>query len=161
MAFSDAALGLIVLLAGAAVVWTASGFPEMAGMAYGPAFFPTLIGIGFCLCGLSLLLSAWLSHQRAGVRLPWLTPADWFGDRMAVARVLGVVVAVIVYALLCGWLGFLLTMALITGALLLLMGAPKPISAVLAIALPLALHYGFSVMLRVPLPRGPIERLLF
>ena len=160
MKFDDAALGLIVLIAGAAIVVTASGFPEMAGMTYGPAFFPTLIGIGFGLCGLALLVSGLLARKRQEAG-PWLALPDWFGDRTAVMRAIGVLLAVVAYALLSGWLGFLLTVFLITAGLLLLLQVTKLVSAALAIALPLLLHYGFSVLLRVPLPRGPIEVLLY
>ncbi|MEM7041682.1 MAG: tripartite tricarboxylate transporter TctB family protein [Pseudomonadota bacterium] len=160
MKFDDAALGLIVLIAGAAIIFTASGFPEMAGMAYGPAFFPTLIGIGFGLCGVSLLVSGLLAWKREGA-VTWLVLPGWFNDRTASMRAIGVLMAVVAYALLSNWLGFLLIVSLITAALLLLFGVSKPLTAVIAIVLPLLLHYGFSVLLRVPLPRGPIEMLLY
>ncbi|MGI9418757.1 MAG: tripartite tricarboxylate transporter TctB family protein [Geminicoccaceae bacterium] len=160
MTFSDAALGLIVLIAGVVIVFVANGFPEMAGMTYGPAFFPTLIGVGFGLCGLSLLISGVLAWRREDAGA-WLTLPGWLGDRRASMRASGVVVAVIAYALLSGWLGFLLTVFLITAGLLLLLDVSKPVSAAIAVALPLILHYGFSVILRVPLPRGPIESFLY
>lgn len=160
MTFNDAALGLIVLLAGAAIVFTASGFPEMAGMAYGPEFFPTLIGIGFCLCGLSLLASGFLA-QRGGGRAPLVALPAWFGDRLAVVRAIGVVAAVAAYALFVGMLGFHLTVFLITAALLHLLDAPKLVTAAISVILPLVLHYGFSIILRVPLPRGPFEQFFF
>lgn len=160
MTFSDAALGLIVFLAGAAIVFTAGGFPEMAGMTYGPDFFPTLIGAGFCLCGTALLVSGLLARIRGEGAAPVTFPT-WFGDRLAVLRALGIVAAVIAYALLVGSLGFLLTVFAITAFLLLLLGAPKSVTAVMAILLPLILHYGFSIILRVPLPRGPLERFFF
>lgn len=160
MTFNDAALGLIILIAGAAIVFVASGFPEMAGMTYGPEFFPTLIGAGFCLCGLSLLASGLLAHRR-GDGGPLIIWPSWFGDRLAVFRALGIVAAVIAYALFSGWLGFLLTVFLITAGLLMLVNASKPLTVAIAIGLPLILHYGFSIILRVPLPRGPLERFLF
>ena len=160
MTFNDAALGLIVLLVGAVIVVVANGFPEMAGMTYGPAFFPTLIGIGFGLCGLSLLVSGLLATRGDDVR-PWVTLPAWFGDRTAVLRALAIIVAVIGYALLVGWLGFLLTAFLITAGLLLLLDVPKLVTVLISLVLPIALHYGFSVMLRVPLPRGPLEQLFF
>lgn len=160
MTFNDAALGLIVFLAGAAIIFTANGFPEMAGMTYGPEFFPTLIGVGFCLCGLSLLVSGLLARSRGDGGALITLPA-WFGDRLAVLRALGIVVAVIAYALLSGWLGFLLTVFLITAGLLLLMNVSKLITVPIALGLPLILHYGFSIILRVPLPRGPLEIFFF
>lgn len=160
MTFNDAALGLIVFLAGAAIIVAASGFPDMAGMAYGPEFFPTLIGTGFCLCGLSLLASGLLARSR-GARAPIVTLPDWFGDRLAVMRALGIIAAVIAYVLLAGSLGFLLTVFLITVSLLALLGAPITVTLAISVLLPLALHYGFSIILRVPLPRGPLEQFFF
>jgi putative tricarboxylic transport membrane protein len=132
----------------------------MAGMTYGPEFFPTLIGIGFCLCGLSLLLSGLLA-QRGAERVPLVTLPAWFSDRLAVLRAVGVVAAVAAYALFVGMLGFHLTVFLITAALLLMLDAPRLITAVISVALPLVLHYGFSIILRVPLPRGPFEQFFF
>lgn len=160
MRFNDAALGLIVFLAGAAIAFTANGFPEMAGMVYGPEFFPTLIGIGFCLCGVSLLASGLLARRR-GDGGPLATLPVWFGDRLAVVRALGIIGAVVAYALLVGTLGFLLTVFAISVILLLLLDAPKRIAVPIAIGLPLILHYGFSIILRVPLPRGLLESFFF
>jgi putative tricarboxylic transport membrane protein len=93
--------------------------------------------------------------------MPLLTLPAWFDDRVAIMRAIGVVLAVVAYALFSGWLGFLLTVFLITAGLLFLMNASMLITLPVAIGLPLVLHYGFSVMLRVPLPRGPIEQFFF
>ncbi|MGF1475975.1 MAG: tripartite tricarboxylate transporter TctB family protein [Geminicoccaceae bacterium] len=159
MTFNNSALGVLVIAFGGAIILQAWAFPEIPGMAYGPDFFPILIGIGFCLCGLSLLGSALLPS--AGTIGPWVTWPAWFGDRGAVVRGIAVIVAVLFYALLVDVLGFLLTVFVITAGLFGVLGAPRLVAVLVSLLLPPILHYGFSVALRVPLPRGILERLFF
>ncbi len=157
MKLNDLALGLIVAAFGGWVILHVRGFPDMAGMTYGPAFFPGLIGGAFLICGALLAVSALLDPARG----PFATRPAWTRDPLAVARAAGVLAAVVLYALLAPRLGFLLTVFLLTAGLLALMGVRARLIAPIALVLPVALHYGFSVALRVPLPRGALETMLF
>ena len=157
MRFNGLLLGLLVLGAGAAIILEARTFPEMGGMEYGPDFFPVLIGAGFALCGLALIVEAAAGRERG----PLVTLDPWMRQALPLVRAAAVPAAVAFFALAVQALGFLLTMTAIALGLLLLMGAPWRWSVPLALLMPLALHYGFSVLLRVPLPRGPVERLFF
>lgn len=160
MKLNDMALGVVITALGAAIIYHARGFPDMAGMEYGPAFFPTLIGAGFAICGVSLLGNGALAVLR-GTADPWVVRADWMGTRLNTMRALGVIVAVIAYVFLVESAGFLLTVFVVTLALLVLLGNGAFRSLSIAIILPLILYYAFQIGLRVPLPRGPIEMMFF
>ncbi|HFQ15016.1 MAG TPA: tripartite tricarboxylate transporter TctB family protein [Rhodobacteraceae bacterium] len=160
MKFSDLVLGLIVGAIGVAVMVTAAGFPQMAGMAYGPEFFPILLGAGFCLCGLSLLVSG-LKQRRTAPGIPLVRMAAWMSDGAALRRVAMVFATVIFFILVSDHAGFLLTSMIAMLALLLALGATWLQTSLVAIAFPLLVHFLFSNALRVPLPRGVIETWLF
>ena len=129
----------------------------MAGMEYGPAFFPGLIGGAFMICGVFLMISGVNNPDRG----PAFVRPEWTRDPLAVARAAGVLAAVVLYALIAPHLGFILTVFLLTAGLLALMGVRPLVIAPTAFILPLVLHFGFSMALRVPLPRGPVETAFF
>lgn len=158
MKLNDMFLGLIMLVVGVVIALHAQTFPEMAGMQYGPEFFPTLIGIGIALCGLGMVVSSAVSRDSAAE--PWVTAPAWMGSWINVLRALGVLGAVVFYVVASPILGFMLTIFLTALGLLLLLANPLWLSLLIALILPVVLHYGFAVGLRVPLPRGIIEKLL-
>lgn len=158
MKINDVFLGLIMLVVGVAIVLHAQTFPVIAGMQYGPEFFPTLIGSGIALCGLGMVGRGFIS-ARNGAGKPWVTKPDWMRERINVWRALGVLAAVVFYIVGSPVLGFMLTIFLTTLGLLLLLANPIWLSVSIAVILPVVLHFGFSVGLRVPLPRGFIEKL--
>lgn len=160
MKLNDALLGLLMLIIGTSVVLHAQTFPIMAGMQYGPEFFPTVIGSGMALCGAGMLVS-WALARRKGATEPWIIVPDWMGTPLNLARALGILFAVVFYILAAPFLGFILTVFLTAFGLLVLLGNRLWISGVIACILPVVLHLGFSVGLRVPLPRGLIEVALF
>ncbi|MEP2641545.1 tripartite tricarboxylate transporter TctB family protein [Roseobacter sp.] len=156
MKINDAFLGLIMGVIGVAIVLHAQTFPVMAGMQYGPEFFPSIIGGGIALCGVGMVVS-WATSRRAD---PWVTVPDWMRSQINVVRALGVLAAVVFYIIASPALGFILTIFLTALGLLLLLANPLWLSMIIALVLPAVLHFGFSVGLRVPLPRGIIEKLL-
>lgn len=159
MKINDAFLGLILLVVGAAIVVHARTFPVMAGMQYGPEFFPTIIGGGIALCGLGMMANGVVA-RRNGALDPWVTVPDWMGSKINIVRALGILVAVVFYIVASPILGFMLTIFLTTLGLLLVLANRLWLSVAIALILPVVLHFGFSVGLRVPLPRGVIEKLL-
>ncbi len=160
MKFSDAALALLVGILGAAIIIEASSFPEMAGMAYGPEFFPTLLGIGFLICAAFLAISA-VRAATAGKQSQFVQLPAWFGDKWAVLRVLTMLAVVIFFVVAADSLGFLLTTGIGALVSLSVLRASKIQIASITVAFPLAAHLVFSSVLRVPLPRGIIEKLFF
>ncbi|NIA67681.1 tripartite tricarboxylate transporter TctB family protein [Pelagibius litoralis] len=160
MKLGDLPLGLLAGLFGLAVVLEAMSFPEMGGMAYGPEFFPIIVGAGFCLCGL-VLIAGDLRRRLTGKREALVSVEPSLKQGKALLRAAAVLVTVIAFVLLVKPLGFLLTLALLLFFLLRCLAAGWGISLALALGLPFALHFCFTSLLRVPLPRGFVETLLF
>lgn len=160
MKFNDMALGVFMTAFGGGVALHAQTFPIMAGMQFGPEFFPTIIGVGMAICGMGLM-SKWAIATRRGEGNPWVTRPDWMQDRISLIRAMGVLLAVVFYVIAVPYLGFLLTMFLTTFGLLALLGNALWLSGLIALVLPAILHLSFSIGLRVPLPRGVLETLLF
>lgn len=160
MKLGDLPLGVLAGLFGLIVILEAASFPEMAGMAYGPEFFPTIIGVGFCLCGF-VLIAGDLRARLSGAGQPLFMPEAWLGSRKALLRLAAVLGTVIAFVLLVKPLGFILTLALLLFFLLRSLAAGWLISLALALGLPFLLHFCFTGLLRVPLPRGLVETLLF
>ena len=68
---------------------------------------------------------------------------------------------VVAFILLAKPLGFILALALLLFFLLRCLASGWAASMIVALALPFALHFCFTTFLRVPLPRGIVETLLF
>lgn len=159
MTFDDIVLGLLVALLGGAVLWIAGGWEPMAGMAYGPGFFPGLIGAGLLICGAALVLGG-VRARIAGRAGPPVRLDAWWGSPLALARAGAVLAAVIGYVLLAPVLGFLLTLFLVAVGLFAILAVRWWLALLLAVATPAVLYYAFGTLLRIPLPRGPVETLI-
>lgn len=148
MHFSDSLFGLVLLATGLIIVVHSQGFPAMPGQDYGPSLFPTLIGVGFGLCGLVLLVGGRRRHERWVRWDDWVYSAHHLGNWLAVPAALGF------YILASDWLGFLPTAVLVLyGLFLKLRGRPLS-SLAAAVALSLLIHTVFARYLLVPLPWG-------
>lgn len=160
MRFSKLSLSAICALFGGFLVYEASAFPRVAAMAYGPGFFPTLIGAGFLLCAGALAFQAISEIGREGFGWGRFVPEPG-ADRLAMPRFASVVLAILVFVFLSHALGFLLTVFLLCAALNRIFGVRALPNAAISLLLPLGLFLLFQQVLRVPLPRGILEPLLF
>lgn len=150
MKLTTVQLGLLVLLSGLALIWHVASFPTMAGMQFGPAFFPRLIGWGFALCGAGLILGRVLAG-------PTLQPRTDRVGAPAALRFAGILAAIAGFAVLAPAAGFLIAAAATTAAVVLIFGArPLPVAA-MAVLMPVALWLMFERVFRVNLPRGLLE----
>ena len=152
MKLNDALSGFVIVMFGIAVAGYARTFPSMPGQDIGPSLFPTLIGIGFILCGVGLIVSG---VRRGGT--PWIAIDDWVQRPRMVLNFVLVFVALVFYAVAVGHLGFLITAVLFLSALMLAFGVARARILPLAIAVTLGIHYAFYSLLRVPLPWGLLE----
>ena len=153
---SDLASGLIVAGIGVAIVAQSTTFPAVAGIPIGPSVYPGVIGTVLALLGLALAVRAVMQRQA----LPVATMPPWLRPGRPLVAVLAIPVAVAAYALLAQQLGFLATSLGVVLGLLLAFGVRLPIAAVVALGTSAFLYVMFRILMRVPLPVGPIERLL-
>ena len=51
----DRAVGVVLALLAAAVLWTARAFPAVPGQKVGAGFLPLIVGTGLLACGLLLV----------------------------------------------------------------------------------------------------------
>jgi len=154
MRINDAVLGVLLFGLGLVIVWHASAFPESRTTDYGPGFFPMLLGGLLAAAALPLIVGG-LRERGALVVL-----ADWWRRPRRLLDVLAVPAAGFGYVLLVDRLGFTLTGLLLCGGLLALYRVRPIIAAPMAVMVALILVYTFSMLLRVPLPRGVLEPVL-
>jgi putative tricarboxylic transport membrane protein len=147
---SDAALGVVLLGAAAAIAWTARGFPVVPGQAFGPSLFPGVIAGGFALCAIGLFLR----QVRAGRGGRWIDPGPLLSEPRARLDALLVLGAIGFYVVAAERLGFIPTAAAILLVLVRRFGASWPLALATAALGPVAVHLLFAEWLRVPLPLG-------
>ena len=152
MKLNDTLSGVLVALAGAAIVLNARTFPEMPGQPVGPALFPTVIGVGLLVCAAVLMVSG-----LRGGGVPWVEVDAWVRRRRMVLNFALVFLVLVFYALFVARLGFFLTAILFLSLLMLAFEVPRARILPLALAVTVAIHYAFYSLLRVPLPWGVLE----
>ena len=134
---------LPVAALGIAAIWLSRDFPPVPGQTYGPGLFPSILGWVLTACAVGVAL------QPAGERTIAATPKG---------RVAALVYALAPAVLLLGWesIGWpLLSFAL--GVALLAVGRVRWWRSILGGALISVLTWVlFAMLLRVPLPRGPL-----
>jgi putative tricarboxylic transport membrane protein len=155
MRLNDSILGALIALLGAVVLWHVQSFPTIPGQKFGAALFPGVVAGGLLICG--LLLSV------RGVRNggPLFALDTWAHDPITVVRFLSVPAGILFYVLTSNFLGFHVAASLAMLGWLLVFGL-KPVPAVaMAIAFPLIMHLAFYKLLRVPLPWGILQPIVF
>lgn len=131
-------------LLGLAALMLARDFPPIPGQAYGPGLFPMLIGAGLIVCAIG-----------AGLQAP--KPREASPSTSARVAALAYALAPLVVLLAWDVAGWPL-IALVLGTGLLMLGGARPIVAVVAAFCFAAVTWGlFAMLLRVPLPRGPLD----
>lgn len=152
MRLNDRLIGVLAMLGGLAILWEASGFRSVPGQAYGSAFFPSIVG------GL-LVTAGLLQVALAKPRVPVLRLADWLRSRRAFAA-LAMPAGVVLWLLAVPEFGFLATSWVVLSGLMIVLGAAAVRAVTVALVATCLLFLVFSMLLRVPLPRGVIEGVL-
>jgi putative tricarboxylic transport membrane protein len=155
---NDAVIGAVLVLFALGVIWHTRTFPAMPGQDYGPAVFPVLIGIGFVITGLILIVSG-LRRRRTE---PWFAGGEWLRSPRHLLSFLAVIGGLVAYILVSDWLGFIPTALLLLFGWLVLFRDGKPVSSLMiALAVTLVVHYAFTQLLLVPLPLGLLQSLIY
>jgi putative tricarboxylic transport membrane protein len=154
---NDAITGVMLVLFALAMIAYTRTFPAMPGQDYGSALFPVLIGIGFIICGVILIVGG-LARRRTE---PMFGGGEWLRSPHHVAGFLTMVGGLVFYILVSGWLGFIPTALLLLFGWLVLLRRRPASSLALALVVVLAVDYVFKSLLLVPLPLGLLQPILY
>ena len=158
MRFNDAVVGAaFMLLAGVMIALTFS-FPPFPGQKYGPSLFPRILAAGIIGCSALLVLRGMRARRDSGA--PWLALADWTRQPRRVASFALMLAAMAFYLLASDPLGFIPTAFLIQLTLFLWFGVRPVTAVVVAVVMTGLVHWFFSSLMRVPLPRGILDSVL-
>ena len=152
MKLDDLALGLLAILAGAAIHVSALGFEPIPGQTYGAGTMPRAIallcvGLGAFLAGRAVL---------AGARRPGVALAGWAREPAALRGLLLALGLVAAYVLLAGRTGFVPIAVALMAALMLALRV-RPLTAIaVSVLAAVAIQQAFGRLLLVPLPRSPL-----
>ncbi len=151
MRVNDAISGLILLLFAAAVIGYSTTFPAMPGQRFGPALFPQVIGTGLGFAGLVLIVSGLRRLRVEG----WAQPDEWVTSGRQVSNALAILMALAVYIVAAGPVGFIPTAFVVTAALMIKLRQGHVLSSLLiSAAATFVIYYAFARLLLVPLPGG-------
>jgi putative tricarboxylic transport membrane protein len=157
MRANDAVGGLVLILLAAAMIAMSASFPEFPGQKYGPSLFPRIMATGLIVCGVLLIRKGWASRP-AGA--PWVEIAPWVHEPRRLGSFLLMLGLLLLYILVSETVGFIPIALLFLGALFLWLGV-RPLTATITAAVAtLTIHWFFSSLLLVPLPRGWLNTIL-
>lgn len=161
MKVSDLVTGLVLLAAAVAIFAYARSFPTIPGQPYGAGAFPTVVALGL---GAFSALLAWRGYQarrRGGRRERLVALADWTRTPGTGANFLLALVLVLVYVILSDRIGFVPLSIAILLVLFWRTGVRPATGVVVAVVMSLVIQVAFADFLRVPLPRGILDRVLW
>ncbi len=141
---SDVVLGGAVALLGAAVFLVSLDFPRMSDGWPGPGLFPQILGALLVVFGGVVVVQAFRPHDSQEVSY----------QPVNIIKAGLVLVSVAVYVAVAQRLGFLPTAALITAAMMLLLGVRVRVALPAAVGVAFLCVLLFEKVLRVPLPPG-------
>jgi putative tricarboxylic transport membrane protein len=155
MRINDAVVGACLIALAIAILVHIQAYPLIPGQKYGPALFPGVIAVGLIGCGLLLV--------RRGVRAgrPLVAIAPWMRDPALATNFLAVCAVLLFYIAAAGTLGFIPTAILCLVALFLKLRVRAVPAIIVAVAATLVIHTLFYKLLRVPLPWGVLEPVLW
>lgn len=154
MKVSDLFTGILFGILGIAVILYANTFPPLSGQDVGPALFPRVVGGGFVVCGVLLVIR----HLRTSTpRAPLMSVAEQFHHVSNLTRFLLVPFVMIAYVIWADSLGFLVVAVPFLLILFLFFGV-RPLTAVITAVLgALCIHFLFYKLLAVPLAWGLLD----
>jgi putative tricarboxylic transport membrane protein len=155
MRINDAVVGACLIALAIAILVHIQAYPLIPGQKYGPALFPGVIAVGLIGCGLLLV--------RRGLRAgrPLVAFAGWMRSPALVTNFLAICAVLVFYIVAVAPLGFIPTATLALLALFLKLRVRVLPAVVVAVAATLLIHTLFYKLLRVPLPWGVLEPVLW
>jgi len=150
---ADVVLGLLAILAGAAILPMSLALPSLPQSYAGPSLFPSLIGCLFILAGVVITINglrAWRA-EKAGQGDEASQPRPQFAWR----RMIEVLIAVAIFIIVAPRLGFVVGGFVLVAGMLLIRGNRWTTSVAVALILTIIVRWIFVSLLKVPLPVGP------
>ncbi len=157
MRANDILSGLALIVLSLAMMTLTLTFPDFSGQRFGPSLFPRILGVGLILCGAAIVRNG-LAARRAGA--PWLELAPWTRDPWRVTSFLGTLALLLVYILASEAIGFIPIALVFLLSLFVWLGVRLVPAVLTAVVATIGIHWFFSTMLRVPLPRGWLNTIL-
>ena len=161
MKVNDAIWGALLLLLSAVLLVHVQSFPRIPGQQYGPALFPGVIAVGLALCAALLIVKGIAARTHGHERAQWIAFEPWTRSHrhlLAFALTLGVNVF---YIVAVDALGFIPTGIIYLAVLFAVFGVRSRWILPLAAVSTLVIHTAFYKLLRVPLPWGLLEPVLW
>jgi putative tricarboxylic transport membrane protein len=154
MRLHEGLLGALLIGFAGWVWWQTSFFPAFPGQDYGPNLFPRILAAGIALAGLVLL--------RRGLRArgALLAFEPWVSEPARLLSFLAIPAAALFYLLASTPLGFIPTGFLLLAGLFLWFRARPVVALPVAAGVTLLVHWFFADLMRVPLPRGLLDKVL-
>lgn len=158
---SDIAVGLVVAAFGAAIILASRGLHPIVGAHFGPALFPTILGIGMIIGGALLIKEAATAGQTAQ-EAEWTPEAaaensvDAMRHRPRYAALAWIVIGTALSAWLLSPIGFVPYCTILLGGMMLLLGVRFVPALALALPLSIGIYLAFVHLLLVPLPVGDL-----
>lgn len=153
MKVHDIIVGGAIFGLGVFVATTGHSLTPPRHLAYGPGFFPMLIGIGLMAVGaLICVRAAWSLRGSALISAP-----DWMRSGRAALRFWIVPAAIVFYMVAVDPLGFLATASILLSAIFVVNGVTPMRSVSLAVGLAIVVNIVFASLLHVPLAWGVLE----
>jgi putative tricarboxylic transport membrane protein len=161
MKVNDAIWGAVLMLLSVVLLVHVQSFPRIPGQQYGPALFPGVIAVGLALCAALLIVKGIAARKHGHERAEWIAFEPWTRSHrhlLAFALTLGVNVF---YIVAVDGLGFIPTGIVYLAVLFAVFGVRTRWILPLAVVSTLVIHTAFYKLLRVPLPWGLLEPVLW
>jgi hypothetical protein len=158
---SDIAVGLVIAAIGAAIILASRDLHPIVGAHFGPALFPTILGVGMIIGGALLIKEAAMTgtRSRAAEGLSG-TAAEQSLDALRHKPRYAALVWVVAGTALSAWLlspvGFIPYCTILLGGMMLLLGVRFVPALALALPLSIGIYLVFVHLLLVPLPVGDL-----
>jgi len=152
----DALSGALLALLAAAVLIAVSKYPTIPGQEIGPAAFPALVAVLLMGCGGLLIVKG-----LRGPRMPLVQFGAWVGSPRHVVNFLAVIGSLFFYILCADTLGFIPTSLIILAVLFFGLGVRPVMILPVAFVVTLIIHTLFYKFLRVPLPWGLLQGMIW
>lgn len=152
MKVHDTFVGLAFLGLGIFIAAYSQTLAAPRGQAYGPGFFPLLIGTGMALVGLAISLQGLRSYRASALA----EAPEWAEGVRPALRFWIIPIAIIFFVVAVTPLGFLITATVILSVVMTVNSGRPLISLTTALVVALVVNLCFASLLHVPLPWGPL-----